>query len=209
MPLDLFDNVIDRKRIYVACNTYVNRALQKEAAPINTEKLVSELDETVKNYYEGLGLQRTEDIKTISDNLIKEAEQIYNDGIQLPIIDIVKELRQVYLNLLIFIYPLVVFFIALIILCLLKLYQHRHRAVRYINYAMLAASLLLIGMSTGFLFYKSYEWFNVLPDYYGIFFSAFSRLNIQACLYVGVFSLLISAVLIAFTAYLKKQYYNK
>ena len=205
MPLELFDDVIDQKRVYMACNTYVNKALQKETAQISTDRLLADLNDKLGLYYESMGQAvDTEEAQA----LIHDLEQLYISKVQIPVIGIVFELRKGFASVLKLAYPLPLLLTAVIIVCLLRLYRHKYRSVRYLNYAMLSASLLLISFCSAFIISKGYKWFDILPDYYGDFFVAFGRQTIQACLYAGIFTLLLSAVFIAFTAYMKNQYYN-
>jgi hypothetical protein len=205
MPLELFDDVIDQKRVYMACNTYVNKALQKETAQISTDRLLADLNDKLGLYYESMGQAvDTEEAQA----LIHDLEQLYISKVQIPVIGMVFELRKGFASVLKLAYPLPLLFTAVIIVCLLRLYRHKYRSVRYLNYAMLSASLLLISFCSAFIISKGYKWFDILPDYYGDFFVAFGRQTIQACLYAGIFTLLLSAVFIACTAYMKNQYYN-
>lgn|GEM_PF-2586090 len=209
MPLDLFDDVINQRRLYMASNTYISKSLQKETPQINTDRLIAELHEKLDRYYAELGIEQTEDILAKTQGLITEVEKEYNKRVRFPVVDIIMKIRREYAGLLLYIYPLVLILAAVIIVCLLKLYRRKHRSMRYINYAMLAASLLLIASCAGLILNKAYEWFNFMPGYYRDFLVVYCRLNIQACLYTGVLSLLISAVFVAFTAYMRNQYYSK
>ena len=208
MPAELFDDVINKRRVHVALNNYVNNTLLGEVAFLGTDKLVSELNDCIENYYDTLKTEHIDEIKTIARELIYNIELVYNNSIQNPTIYIILDIREQFTKVLIYLYPILIILIAVIGFCLIKLYRHKHRALRYINYAMLAASLLLIIFSTGYLVKGNYEWLNGLPDYYCDFFSSYSRFSIQASLYTGFMALILSAALISLTTYVKKRYYT-
>lgn len=208
MPVNVFDEVLNEKRIYVGCNNYVNNTLHKEVPQINSDKLVNELRIALDSYLEADTSQQAKP-EDKSHALISTVEKIYSDGVRLKLVDSIMELRARYAVLLKYLYPVVVFLIIICCFCLFRLHKYKHRSLRYINYSMLAASILLIAVSAGALLNKGYEQLAAEPAYYHNFIVSYSRLNIQACLYTGVFGLLLSAVLIYFTSLIKYQYFNK
>ena len=209
MPAELFDNVINKRRVHVAANNYVNKTLLGEEALLDNDKLARELNDSILSYYDTLGTEQNVETDTITKELIYNTELVYNNGIQNPTINIILDIREQIIKVIIYLYPILIILIAVISFCLFKLYRHKHRALRYVNYAMLSASLLLIILSTGYIVKGNYEWLNGLPDFYSDFFSSYSRLHIQASLYTGFMALILSAALISLTSYIKKRYYNK
>ncbi len=205
LPVTVLDDVITLDRVYVGGNNYINGTLKGEKPQINTDKLRSNLQEHIDQYLTQQAIEKTDEVKALEDNVITRIEEEYLSGVELKFIDYFVDFRTSFGNVMKLIIPLSVVLACVLCVLLIRLHKNRHRGLRYINYALISSSLLLIIASFSLLISKGYEKLNVMPAYYRDFLIAYFKWDIQVFLYIGCIGILISAALVSLTKFFKDR----
>ena len=204
-PTVVLENVITLERVYIGGKNYVNDVLNGTEPKIKTDKLRETLLENVDRYLDEQGLIRTEEMKNQSEALATVIEEEYRTGINLKFVDYYTEYRTNFMHMAYIGIPMILLLIFVICAMLIRMNQYKHRAVRYINYALIAASCLIILMAIYLLAAKHYSGLNLSPDYYNDFLITYLRWDIMVFLYLGEIGMALSLVLLPLTGYMKNR----
>ncbi|MDD3173962.1 MAG: hypothetical protein PHF63_10020 [Herbinix sp.] len=207
-PATVLENVITIERVYVGGRNYVNGVLAGEEPQINTDKFRSDLTSNFDQYLTKQGITRTDDINTGVEAMISEIENEYKSSIQLQFVNYIIEYKTHFMNLMKVIIPVVTILIGILCFFLIKMRKYKHRGLRYINYALIASSCMTILAGAYLLVTKQYEKVNVTPDYYNNFLTAYLKWDIMVFMYLGGIGLLISALLISLTSFVRNRIMN-
>lgn len=205
LPTTVLENVITMERVYVGGNNYINSTLEGKEPQINTDKLKNELSDHIDQYLGEQGIEQTMEVNSVKDKVISRIEQEYLGGVKLQFINYIMELRGDFMNLIKWLIPLLFLLIGTLCGLLFKIHKYKHRSLRYINYALISSSLMML-LATGYLLIsKGYEKLNVMPVYYREFLSAYLNWGIKAFLYIGGVVFIIAITLISLTGFLKNR----
>ncbi len=207
-PKQVLEEAVPFDKIYVGGKNYVNNILAGEAAQINTIKLRNALTDSFNRYLTEQGIVRTNELNTGIEVLISELENNYVDSIQLQFVNYYKEYKSKFLDLMKIAIPLDLILIGLLCFFLIRMHRFKHRGMRYINYASIASSCLILVTAIYLLLIKKYMAIDVNPKYYQKFLTAYFKWDIIVFLYIGGSGLTISAFLITLTGYLRKKVAN-
>lgn len=205
LPESVLYNVITLDRVYIGGNNYINGTLMGKEPKISTNKLRSDLSDQIDLYLNMHGIKQTDEVKKVKDKVVNRIEQEYLYGVKLPVVGKLMELKSKFIHLMLWVMPLLILLIGTIGTLLLRIHKYKHRSMRYINYAMISSSILIIVGSLYLMAVKGYERINVIPDYYRELLAAFIKSDILALLCAGGVAMIISISLISFTGYLKNS----
>lgn len=205
LPTTVLEDVITLERVYVGGNNYVNGILKGDKPKINTDKLRSNLTDHINEYLTKQSIEQSDEVKTLEEKVVNRVEEEYLSSVSFKFIDYFTDSRKNFRNAMQYILPLSILFIGTLCFILIKIHKNKHRGLRYINYAMISSSLLLIIASTFLLLDKGYEKLNIMPVYYRDFLTAYFRWDIQVLLYMGFIGIILSTALISLTKFLKDR----
>ena len=205
LPLNVLSDVITLKRVYVGGKYYIEDTLSGKEPVINTDKVRSQLEQNIDQYLTEEGISRTKELDTGIEEVIRKVEQEYKRGIHFQFIDYIAEYKASFMRLLRIAIPILILLAGIISVLLIKIHRYKHSGIRYIAYAMIASSCIVISSSAFLLITKSYEKMKQLPFYYGRFLTNYLKWDIQVFLYLGGIGMLLAILLITLVAYLKKN----
>ncbi|HBY71570.1 MAG TPA: hypothetical protein DEG06_04935 [Lachnospiraceae bacterium] len=205
LPLNVLSDVITLKRVYVGGKYYIEDTLSGKEPVINTDKVRSQLEQNIDQYLTEEDISGTKELDTGIEEVIRKIEQEYKRGIHFQFIDYIAEYKASFMRLLRIAIPILILLASVIIVLLIKIHRYKHSGIRYIAYAMIASSCIVISSSAFLLITKSYEKMKQLPFYYGRFLTNYLKWDIQVFLYLGGIGMLLAILLITLVAYLKKN----
>ena len=205
LPLNVLSDVIALERVYVGGKYYIEDTLSGKEPVINTDKVRSQLEQNIDQYLTEEEIIRTKELDTGIEEVIRKIEQEYKRGIHFQFIDYIAEYKASFMRLLRIAIPILILLASVIIVLLIKIHRYKHSGIRYIAYAMIASSCIVISSSAFLLITKSYEKMKQLPFYYGRFLTNYLKWDIQVFLYLGGIGMLLAILLITLVAYLKKN----
>ena len=206
LPVSVLEDVITLDRVYIGGSNFINNELSGDEDQIKTQKLKAKLSENIHNYLDEHRIIWKEHLDI--DQLISEVEAEYVKGIQLHFIDYYLEYKSHFLKLLLFVLPSLLILISILCYFLIRMNQYKHRGLRYINYALIAASGMTILLAGYLLLTKQYEAFEVSPDYYLNFLTTYLKWDVMIFIYLGEIGLVLALVMISLTGYLKNHINN-
>lgn len=207
-PADALKNVITQEKVYVGCKNYVNNTLAGNKADIKTEKLHKELKDNLATYLSNKGVVQDDQLKKDMDGLAAGIVDAYRSSVQLKFIPLITKYRIRYESLMKVLIPVLVALSGVLCFFLIRLHRYRHRGLRYISYALITSSLLILIASIYLITTKRYMMTDITPEYYKTFINTYLRWNTMLFLYIGGLGLLLSAALISLTGYLKNRINN-
>ena len=205
LPLNVLSDVITLKRVYVGGKYYIEDTLSGKEPVINTDKVRSQLEQNIDQYLTEEDISGTKELDTGIEEVVRKVEQEYKRGIHFQFIDYIAEYKASFMRLLRIAIPILILLASVIIVLLIKIHRYKHSGIRYIAYAMIASSCIVITSSAFLLITKSYEKMKQLPFYYGRFLTNYLKWDIQVFLYLGGIGMLLAILLITLVAYLKKN----
>ena len=183
--------------------------MRGEEPQIKTDKMVNKLTENIGVYLQQENISKTEDLKAGISKLITEIEAEYKEAVSLPFVDYFNDYKIQYNKIILIILPIVILFTGLLCYLLLRIHRYQHRGLRYIVYALMAASLLITLVSSFLLITKKYEDIMISPDYYKNFLQELLIWSTRIFLYMGGIGLTIVIGLISLVTYLKAGIENR
>lgn len=205
LPTTVLQNVITLERVYSAGSNYIDTTLEGKKPQINTDRLQINFTNNINQYFMDNGIEQTEKIKAGQAKVVTRLIQVYGSNIKFKFVDQYTDFSSEFWNLMKFFLPMNVILIGILCFFLLKMHRYLHRGLRYINYAMIASSFIIVLCSVYLRLNKGYEKLNVMPDYYRDFLEAYFKWGISVFLYIGGLGIILSILMISFTGFLKKR----
>lgn len=142
LPIHLADNVFVDSQIYIDGKTYINSVLNGKEPKINTTKIEETLTQNIKTYLEekGQDIEKTSVKKKIETIVTKTASN-YKNNISLTLADYFYQFSiqcEKVTNLIFLCGGILVLGIIAI---LLGIYHRKYRALRYVIYAIVTATI--------------------------------------------------------------------
>lgn len=207
-PQSVLKEVITLERVYISSKNYLEAILNSEDAVINTERLMEELRQNLDQYLKAKGVARTKELNSEVDKLIYIIEEDYKATINLPLLSSIMEYRTNFLSTMRYVIPILILLAGAFSFFLLRMYHYIHRGLRFIAYAVISASNLILAMAGYLMITETYENVMAEPEYYQSFLRMYLRWDITVFLYVGGLGLILALVLISFISYLKNRMKN-
>lgn len=208
LPVSVLNNVITMERVFVNENDYIHSTLEGKKTEIRTDKLKTGLNNNMNQYFKEQGISQTADVKTVADKVVTKVDQEYQSVLKLRFLNEYVKYKVRFDHLITIVIPVLVVLIGVLCFLLLKMHHHKHRGLRYINYALISSSLLFTLGAIYLLLNRGYKNLNVMPYYYRNFLEAYLKWDIMAFLYIGGMGILISIAMISLTGFLKSRMSN-
>ncbi len=204
-PVSALQDVITLERVYINGKQYVETTLRGEKMEISTVKLQDKLLENMNEYLAGSNILLNKELTSGMEGLATDIDRMYQQGIRLEYIRYLAEYRLKYLSFIRWFLPGILLMIGAVSYFLIRMHPFRHRGIRYIDYALNAASLLAIGTAVYMLRSGFVKQTGITPEYYRNFLSLSLRWDYQVLLYLGCIGVAISLVLITLIGFMKNR----
>jgi hypothetical protein len=204
-PDTVLTDVITLERVYIAGQNYIDATLDGTEYKITTEKIRDRLTDNIYQYLLDEGIVLTEELDAGIGNLATRLENDYRDGLQLQFVISFTEYRSKFLSMMKYMMPILIVIIGILCYFLIRIHRYAHRGVRYIVYALMSSSLLLILLAGYLLAGNQYTRMNASPDYYKDFLTAYLRWDITVFLYIGGMGVTVAIALISLISFLKNR----
>ncbi len=208
LPQAVLKEVITLERVYISSKNYLEATLNSEEAVIKTDRINEELKQNLDQYLKAKSVVRSDEINKEIDHLVAMIEEDYKDAIKLPLISSIMEYRTKFLSAMIYLIPLLILLAGAFCYFLLKMHHYIHRGLRFIAYAVISASGLIIAMAGYLMITRAYNEVMTEPEYYQSFLRMYLRWDITVFLYIGALGLILALVLVSFISYLKNRLKN-
>lgn len=204
LPVTVLEDAITLERVYIGGKYYVEDVLEGNGPTYKTDKLEEALRTNINNYLKEQKVVITEELKAGTDELIAKVSQEYRRGIQFDFINSISKLKQSYKNALLIGIPILLVLAAVIIFLLIRMYKYKHRGLRYINYSVITASVMVGAMALYILLTGAYH-VKGEPRYYMSFINNYFKWNIQIYLGMAGFGAIASTLLFVIIKQLKES----
>ncbi len=204
LPVTVLEDVITLERVYIGGKYYVEDVLAGKQPAYKTDKLEESLRRNINNYLKDQNVMVTEELKAGTEELITKVSQEYRRGIQFDFINSISKLKQSYQSVLFIGIPILLVLAAVIIFLLIRMYQYKHRGLRYVNYSVITASAM-VGVTSLYILLSGAYHVTAEPRYYMIFINNYFKWNIQMYLGMAGFGMIASTLLFVFIKQLKES----
>ncbi len=142
LPIHLAEGVFVDSQIYIDGKTYINSVLNGKEPKINTTKIEETLTQNIKNYLEekGQDIEKTSVKKKIETIVTKTASN-YKNNISFTLADYFYQFSIQYEKVTNLIFLCGGVIVLGIIAILLGIYRRKYRALRYVIYAIVTATI--------------------------------------------------------------------
>lgn len=204
LPVTVLEDVITLERVYIGGKYYVEDILAGKQPAYKTDKLEESFRRNINNYLKDQNVMVTEELKAGTEELITKVSQEYRRGIQFDFINSISKLKQSYQSVLFIGIPILLVLAAVIIFLLIRMYQYKHRGLRYVNYSVITASAM-VGVTSLYILLSGAYHVTAEPRYYMIFINNYFKWNIQMYLGMAGFGMIASTLLFVFIKQLKES----
>ncbi len=205
LPDSVLDDVITLERVYINAKNYIEGNLKGQTVIINSKSMSNQFSQNLKNYMQEEKIEETEEISKGMEALVDSVEKEYTRLLEFPFINYYVKYKAIYKKIMAVTLPILIGVAVIIIATLLKMQRWKHKAVRYIAYADLAASFMLIVMPTILLLSGSYKRLHISPEYFYIFIMRYLQWDITVFLYLGALGIVLFIGLLTIIRYLKQK----
>lgn len=205
LPGTVLTDVITLERVYVNGKNYIEATLAGEKVAIQTTKIREDLSGNIDQYLKNEKIVVTEELKSGIETVLAETENIYRQGIQLQLMNYLQEYKNAYLRMMRVVLPIAIVLIGALCYFLIRMNQYKHRGIRQISYAVLAAATMIILSSGYLLMIKPYRKLEIAPDYYRDFLMTYFQWGSKVLLYMGFMGIIVAIILISLVNYMKNR----
>lgn len=161
LPETLVDQVLGEKDLYVMFHNYSQMQSEK-----GHEDFQGSFRAALDAYLQEAGIQETENVKNAMDILAKEAGAICERALYPGFIEKYYDTAQTMKRNLAILAAVAFFLSAACIAALLSMYHYKHRAVRYMSYSTIAATVFNIIALLYLRYTEALQISGIGPDYY-------------------------------------------
>lgn len=208
LPKSVGEGVLSRSQVYVDGKVYVNSVLEGKQPKIETSEIEEKLQLNIETYLEEKEISAKQ-VKQGVDEIIDTVIIDYKNSLEFKLVDYFKEYRNLYSTWVIRILIFSFILSAVDIFLLLCIHPRKHRAVRYVTYAALAATI------SNFIYtyycVRSIQSWDVLKSGsdYSRMVEEYLRVGISQGYYISLIGAVLFLVLLTVTKLLKKQGHSR
>lgn len=199
LPEDTLSEVITPSRVHADGMNYVNAILNNKTqykAEINKD-----IELNIQQYISNQSEQPSSGVAQLGNAI----EEEYKSVVELRFVDNLMTYKTNYRKLNTILLPFIILLVGILSYMLIRMYRHRYRGIRYIAYAMIASSVLILLIVSFWLLTKEYMGFEVAPDYYQQFVSNYIRMGLMVYVYIGIMGLVIAIALITLIGFMRNK----
>lgn len=205
LPESILKDAITLQRVYIGGKYYVEDVLAGKEPSYKTDKLKATLEENIRDYLDQQNIEVTKDLEAGTKELTERIIQEYRRGIQFDFINSISRLKYSSIRIVTFMLPVIIGLILLISFLLFRMHKYKHRAIRYINYSVITASVLTGGVAIALLLLKIYNKVTVQPKYYNTFLRNYFSWDIKVYLYLAGLGSIAAILLFLLTEHMKNN----
>lgn len=208
LELNLIDETIPIEKVHNDVNGYIEACFEDVEYEIETTEIEDAMYENIMDQFENMERQEDTGTQEHARRFVSNIIEKYPDIIKFPYM---KEFASVCTR----IDPIISMIMiaaavmgAVCILFLLLLQRWKHRSLRYIIYAGLAAALMTVAIPVYLLIQKTYEGLGIRPAYLYNFCMEYIKASLLSFIWIGV-GLLGSSILLMIVVKLMKERLKK
>ena len=203
LPSSVLEETVSLEKVYIAGKKYAQTTLTGGTAKVETDQLEIQLKENITGYLKGEKITWSNNVDQGIQEIVTAVVKDYKDGIQLTFLGDIMAYRTNYLSLIAVLLPILFAIIAILCYFLIRMHKYLHQGIRYIAYAMISSSILVVTAALYMMYGKQYDMVTVEPYYYQQFIRDYVKWGIKVFLYIGGIGITISLILVSLISYLK------
>ena len=219
---ELLSDLITAGRVHVDGMNYVNAILNNKSQHISdiyqdvvshiTNDLYIQSDDSLNNnnsigsndWLTNMSIE-SDDLSARIHELATAIEYEYKSEVELRFVDYLMIYKADYIKIMIILIPCTLLLIFFLTYLLIRMHKYRHRGIRYIAYAIIASSVLIIITASYWLLSKKYIDPTIVPDYYNQFISSYIKMGITVYVYIGILGIIIALALITLIGHMRNK----
>lgn len=205
VPSDIFDSVITSERIKTDTYNIFESAYEGGQYSIDSKALENDFIQTVENYAAENSMEINEETQENIQHLAEQCTQAYISCINIAGLNsVIGALRQP-VSFMGFALAAAIFIILFSTIMLYLVNKYKHKFLRYISYALMGATLMLISVPGYLLLSRPYANLNISPSFLHSFINSFIDNSLKFTLgSAAIFVVLIIVVFILISFFKKR-----
>lgn len=205
LPDSVTEQIVESDQVYEDVRGYVLAAVNGKTYEFHTEELKQKLTENIYVYFREQGMELNEEqLATVPEYTQMIAEQ-YEQDLKVPLVNYFSKLKVMYQKAEVIVILVCLILSAIIIVVLIRMYHWKHRALRFVIYATIAAAVMtafpaVLALESGF-----YKKLGIGTEY--LYYAVMKYLSngFWIFIYIACIWAAVSAGLLLFIRYLKKN----
>ena len=205
LELDLIDETIPIEKIHNDVNGYIKACFDNTEYAIDTTEIEDAMYQNIMDQFENMERQEDTGTQEHARRFISNIMEKYPDIIKFPYIKEFSDISARIQPLITLIMIAAIVMGVVCILFLLLLQRWKHRSLRYIIYAILAAAIMTVVMPVYLLIQKTYEGLGIRPIYLYNFCMEYIKASLFSFVWIGIVWLGIAVFLMIVIKLMKER----
>lgn len=209
IPAEVFNDVFTLDETYAEGNALIKAKLNGANYTPDTTNVKQRIVANINTYLTTQNLSVTSEQKANITTFAQTVADEYSNNLSIPYLQYYVQLRNMVSKLVMIGLPVFLLLSLFAIVLLIKLHTWMHRALRYIAYSTLAASLMTAVLPIYILAKGVYRRINISPEYFYNFVMSYITQSIFTFLYISLLLLAISAAIIVVIYFRRRELTKK
>lgn len=205
IPIAIIEETYSKKRFAVSQRNNIQDLLRGKISKTKEDSLKEEIQKNLESNFKKEGLSVNGEISSGLSEIIIRTEEVYDQKIAINFLNDIWKYRDKFVKLTILLLPCIITVGALIIAILWQIYQPKHRALRFVSYGILGASIMEAGVSALLLRYSDYGSLLTEEGYYKKFIELYMKGSFQALYFGAAIGVLLFIVVLILIKLLKNH----
>lgn len=205
LPKSIAEDVVSERNMVVDLNYVVSSKINGDKEyKVDTRQFENNLTNCINKFYEENLISNNEELQTATQMFVKQATAEYESLIDFELADNFTRYSDKYTSICIIVICVCIGVVLISIIMMLIIHIRKYRGIRYINYGLISGTILAIIIN---VLLKS-KLLKDINDNSDIFSEIIRGYIVEACsdgIYVCLFGMMISFVMIFITIYLRKE----
>lgn len=205
LPESVVDDIVDSRTVYEDIRGYVVASVKGNSYTFHTDELKQRLTDNVNQYVATQGLEMNEEQKATIPQYTQLVVDEYEKDLKVPFIGYFAKMKTIYQKVLMIGLPILLILSVIIIWMIIRMYQWKHRALRFIIYSTTATACMVAIPSIFVLATGFYKRINISSEYVYYAFVKYISNGFLIFLYMTAGWIFVSAGLLLLIKYLKNN----
>lgn len=205
LPTTILNDVITLERVYVSGRNYIENTLQGREKEIQTDRIEKDFEKNLMGYLSEQGIEVTDEVYQGILEMVSLIKVQYQRNIEFKFIYYIAKYRSYIYKSIIWVIPILVVIGVILIFLLIRIFPYIHRGLRFVQYALMAASAITLISTIYLLVFSGYDSLSIEPFFYKYFISSYLKGALMVYLYISAMGILLSVMLLTLIQYLRSN----
>lgn len=205
LPPEIVDDIVDSQIIHDDVKGYVLAALKEEEYKFHTDVLKENLTKKIYQYFQEENMQITQLQEETIPQYVETVSDKYVEDLKVPLVTHIPRIKRLYKKVLFGVMTGGLLFAAAIVFVLFRMYQWKHRGLRYIVYGTIATSVMVAAPAFAARTSGFYKRIGINAEHLYNALTAYVEHGINMLFYMAAGWIVITCLLLLLVSFLKKK----